>query len=282
MNSTLAKREMGNIPISIATSLAFEGLYNRHPDRKPERVLPASKAKVIYINARTLFRNIYRAVDERSLAERVSAQDYANCLLEEVDELSAFLKQESHPLELVLYLPSYRSLAKYMGNGELRPLSTDLQKQYNQLENGCLTEILKQYKNEEVKPFLEVDMEIEVKEYQDIFLLSHLPMDLLNVKNAADIYLVESHTGVVKGKELWYTKLHANKEESIPFNKATVLFFGDSGMIFKPQNHKSRSALVEVSKKRKWNAYTTKDRMLIGLEVCNEPYLIRTIRELFK
>ena len=48
MINTLAERELGNIPVSIATALAIDGLYNRHPDLKPMPKLPASKAKIIY------------------------------------------------------------------------------------------------------------------------------------------------------------------------------------------------------------------------------------------
>lgn len=282
MNNTLADRELGNLPISIATALAVEGLYNRHPDLKPMPKLPASKAKIIYINARTLLRNIHGAIGDVVKASNVNAKDYAKTLLEEVDELKAALSQEQHPLELVLYLPSYKSIARYMGNGELKPLNTDKQKIYNRLENDTLQHIVDMYKEVENKPFLEVDMDIKVETYQNIFILTHLPVDLLNVKNAADIYLVESHTGKVKAQDLWHTKFSSERSPAIPFNKATLLFFGDSGGLFKAQDIKARRRLVNIATDRKWNAHTTESRMLLGVELSHEPILLKTLRTLLR
>lgn len=282
MISTLAERELGNVPVSIATAMAIDGLYNRHPDLKAMPKLPATKAKIIYLNARTLFRNIHGAIGDSDKAQAVNAKDYATTLLQEVDELKAALSEEQHPLEVVLYLPSYKSIARYMGNGELKPLNTDKQKNYNTLENNTLQHIVDMYKDMEQKPFLEVDMDIKVETYQHIFILTHLPVDLLNVVNAADVYLVESHTGKVKSQDLWYTKFASERSPNIPFNKATLLFFGDSGGLFKPQNIKARRRLIEIGTSRKWNAHTTPSRMILGVELSSEPFLLQTIRTLLR
>lgn len=282
MISALAERELGNIPVSIATAMAIDGLYNRHPDLKAMPKLPATKAKIIYLNARTLFRNIHGAIGDSDKAQAVNAKDYATTLLQEVDELKAALSEEQHPLEVVLYLPSYKSIARYMGNGELKPLNTDKQKNYNTLENNTLQHIVDMYKDMEQKPFLEVDMEIKVETYQHIFILTHLPVDLLNVVNAADVYLVESHTGKVKTQDLWYTKFASERSPNIPFNKATLLFFGDSGGLFKPQNVKSRRRLIDIGTSRKWNAHTTPSRMILGVELSSEPILLQTLRTLLR
>lgn len=282
MSKILDDREMGSIPISIATSLALDGLYNRHPDLKPASKLPALKANVIYINARTLFRNISGAVGDNDKAMSVSAKDYAETLLKEVDEIRSHLRQEVHPLEVVLYLPSYHSLDKLVGNGNLRPLSTDNQKKKSQLENDTLQLIHNAFKEQEHKPFIETDCEIDVKVFQNIFILTHLPVDLVLVKGAAEIFLVESHTGKVKPKELWYTKFHTDRNPKIPFNKGTLLFFGDSGNLFKPQPINSRRRFLEVAEKRKWNAHTTKDRLFLGLELEHEPFILKTLKDLFK
>lgn len=282
MSKILDDREMGSIPISIATSLALDGLYNRHPELKPSGKLPAEKANVIYINARTMVRNIQGAVGDNDKAMSVSAKDYAEALLKEIDEIRSHLRQEIHPLDVVLYLPSYHSIDKEVGNGNLRPLNTDNQKKKNQLENDTLQVIHNLYKDKEEKPFIDVDCEIPVKVFQNIFILTHLPVDLLFVKGAAEIFLVESHTGRVKPRELWYTKFCTDKNPKIPFNKGTLLFFGDSGNLFKPQPIQSRKRFLEVANKRKWNAHTTKDRLFLGLELEHEPFILKTLKELFK
>lgn len=282
MNNILVERELGKLPVSIATALAIDGLFNRHPDIKPLKILPASKANILYMNARTMFRNIHGAVGDKDKANSVSPRDYAEMLLSEIDEIRSALAQESHPLNLVVYLPTYASIARYMGNGELKPLNTQNQKVYSKLENDCLQEIEKRYRNEENKPYLHVNMEIKVESYQNIFIFTHLPVDLLNVVNAADVFLVESHTGRVKPKDLWYTKFDKERSPTIPFNKATLLMFGDSGGLFKAQPIKARTRVIEVSNERKWNAFTTPSRMMVGLELSKEPILLSTFKSLLK
>lgn len=273
---------MGNIPISIATALALDGLYNRHPELKPARKLPALMANIIYINARTLFRNIMGAIGDNDKAMSVSAKDYAVTLLKEMDEIRSHLSQEEHPLEVVYYFPTYHSLQKYMGNGELRPLSTEIQQKRNQLENDCLQYIFDQYKDQPNPPFMNVDVEIKAQTYQNIFIITHLPIDLLHLEHVAEVYLVESHTGKVKPKDLWFTKFATDRDPKIPFNKGTLLFFGDSGHLFKPQPIKARRRFLEVAEKRKWNAHTTKDRLMLGFQLEQEPFILKTLKELFK
>lgn len=282
MSSHIAEREMGSMPISIATALAIDGLYNRHPDLKKQSPLPATKAHVLYINVRTLFRNVFGAIGDSDKAMSVKASEYADCILQEMDEIRTQLMQEEHPLEVVYYLPTYKDIAKYMGNGELRPLTTDNQKQKNKLENDTLQAIHDAYKGVEDKPFIDVNVEIWSKTYRNIFIITHLPMDLLNLKNTSEVFLLESHTGRLKPKNMWYTKFAVDKSPKIPFNKGTMLFYGDSGNIFKPQPIKARKRLLEVAEKRKWNAHTSRERMIQGLELEVEPYLIKTIKALFR
>lgn len=56
------EREKGKVPISIGTSLAFESLLNIHDELK-HKISPYLETEVIWINVKTLFRNLW----ERSL-----------------------------------------------------------------------------------------------------------------------------------------------------------------------------------------------------------------------
>ena len=282
MSNYIHEREIGTIPISIGTSLAFAGLYNKHPDTKPQKVLPASRAKIMFINARTLFRNIFNAIGDTEKASSVSPDEYASTILQEMDEINAYLSQESHKIEAVLYLPTYASLAKYAGNGNLRELKTPKQIKFNYLENEALKHIVKMFESYQEKPYLDVDLEIKNKEYQNVFILSHYPIDLLNVKNADEVLLLESNTGVVKNIDLWHTKFKCEKNSFIPFNKATLLFFGDSGGMFKGQPIKARTRLIEIAKEKRLNSRSTKSRLMLAVELAKEPFLLKTLRELFK
>lgn len=278
--SILDERELGTIPVSIGTALAIDGLYDRHPENKSNVKGQVKLAKVIYINARTLFRNMFGAIGDVDKANSIQPKDYGEALLKELDELKIALSNENDKLNVVLYMPSYKSLAKYMGNGELKPLNTEKQKRYNNLENDTLQYIFNKFKDAENKPFIDVDMQIKVDLYQPIFIMTHLPVDLLNVDNASEVFLVESHTGKVKNKNLWYSKFSTERSPRIPFNKATLLFFGDSGGMFKAQNSKARKRVLAIADDRKWNSFTTITRIFTGLELSHEPVLLSTFKAL--
>lgn len=279
--SNLDSRAMGTIPVSIATALAIDGLYNRHPEQKPSPKPPVLLGRQLYINARTLFRNIHGSMD-REQADKVSPKEYGECLLQEIDEIKSAISQEVNKIEVIVYLPSYKRLAAEMGRGNLRIPRTPIQKKYVQLENDTLQYVFDKYKKAEIKPFIDIDMEIDVVNNQNIFILSHIVHDLLFVKNANNIYLLESHTGKVKGRKQWFTKFATDKNPFIPFNKATLLFFGDSSGIFVPQVIKARQRFLEIAKERKWNYMTSPDRMVMGLNLSKEPHIARTIIEFLR
>lgn len=276
----LDSRALGTFPVSIATALAFDGLYGKHPDNKGGKDL-SSLASVVYVNLRTLWRNVYGAVEDREKADSVSAKQYMEAILNEISEIDTHLLTMPEPMDVVFYLPTYRSLARRYGSGNLKLPNTPLQKKKVELENGAMDLLLDRFKSVENKPFIEVDVDIDVKQFGKVFVLSHLPMDLLAIKGASDIYLLESHTGAVKGKRSWYTKLSSVKNPVIPFNKATMLFFGDSGGIFKAQPMNFRKRLVEVAEASKWNFGTTDARMTQSLMNHKEPNILKTIRSFF-
>lgn len=274
---SLDSRELGKIPVSIGTALALDGLYNRHPDIKPSHILPASKATQLYINGRTMFRNMYNAVGDSGKASKIRAKEYATAMLAEIDEIEKAVQAEEHKLNVRVYLPSYKSLGIYFPKGELKPATTDKRKQYIMLENETLQRLHDQYKQLEEKPFIDIDCVLKIEHPTSVFLLSHLPMDLLLAENYTELLLVESHTGKVKTKKYWYTKFATERDSAIPFNKAMLLFFGDSGGIFKAQNKQSRDALRAVANARSWDYKTSISRIKTGLQLSKEPHLASAI-----
>ena len=93
MSSPVVMREMGELPVSIGTSFSLQGLYNTHPDKKPENVLPASKGEVSYINLRTMLRNIFNATETDKVIH-VKAKDYVTALKDEIKDISSFMENQ--------------------------------------------------------------------------------------------------------------------------------------------------------------------------------------------
>lgn len=284
MSSAVFVREMGELPISIGTSFSIQGLYNTHPDRKPEKILPASKGDVLYINVRTMLRNIFNATDSDKVTN-VKAKDYVTCIKDEIQDINSFMENQEHKLQLYFYLPTYASITKEFGNtAELRMPSTDLQKQKLEIEKQVFSILEQEQKAlpEERRYINVIDMEIKSKDRQRAFILTHLPIDLLYCKGFANVLLIESHTGKVKAENEWYTKFSADASERIPFNKATLTFFGDSGGMFKPQHHKARKAIMDIADKYKWTYHTTKDKILQNLKFGGQGHIEQVMRQMFR
>lgn len=284
MSSAAFVRDMGELPISIGTSFSIQGLYNTHPDRKPEKILPASKGNVLYINVRTMLRNIFNATESDKVTQ-VKAKDYVVCVKDEIQDINSFMENQEHKLKLYFYLPTYASITKEFGNtAELRIPSTELQKQKLEIEKQVFSILEQEQKTlpEERRYINVIDMVIKSTNRERAFILTHLPIDLLYTKGFANVLLIESHTGKVKSENEWYTKFSAEATERIPFNKATLTFFGDSGGMFKPQHHKARKAIMEVAEKYKWTYNTTKDKILQNLKFGGQGYIEQTMRQMFR
>ena len=284
MSSAVFVREMGELPISIGTSFSLQGLYNTHPDKKPEKVLPASKGDVLYINVRTLLRNIFNATESDKVTH-VKAKDYVTVIKDEIKDINSFMENQEYKLQLYFYLPTYASLAKEFGkSADLRMPSTDLQKQKLEIEKQVFSILEHEQKAlEEERRYINIiDMAITTKERRRAFILTHLPVDLLYTKGFSNVLLLESHTGKVKAENEWYTKFSAEATERIPFNKGTLTFFGDSGGMFKPQHHKARKAILDVAEKYKWTYHTTKDKILLNLKLGGQGHIEQVIKLMFR
>ncbi len=92
-------------------------------------------------------------------------------------------------------------------------------------------------------------------------ILTHYAFVLLSAKAFAELVLVESHTGTLKDRTLWYTKYMNGKTLPIlPFREDFLQIFGDSET-FRPADAKLRKEIIELAKKYHWNATTTSDRI---------------------
>jgi hypothetical protein len=143
----------------------------------------------------------------------------------------------------------------------------------------------------EVGAFKQIKEDYEAKRITDLLifdcfpngdknttLLTHHPTDLLAYYNFPDLRLVESHTGKVKTRKDWYTKLNLPKGTvCIPFTKATLSLFGDGSYIL-GQDIKVRKVLIKIGEKYKWNTLTTHSRMLTDIKLEYEPHLYEFIK----
>lgn len=272
MSPISVDRKYGSYPVSIASSMAMEGLLHvgEYADKKGESLIKDYQA--LFLNLRTLFRNAFYAFEENR--ERLTADVLKTCIEEDIENIKAAALAAAPSMVCVFYLCEYHTVNKVFPKGDFRNATTPNQIFYNSVEQDVYKMFLKEEPRRE--DFLVFD--VFPKGDKNTLILTHYPADLLAVKEFPKLALLESHTGEVKGQLQWNTKMY-NKPERIPFNKGFLTLFGD-GAMFHPQDRKVRNVVLKTAEKYSWHADTTMDRIYNGLKLANEPFVIDYLRKL--
>lgn len=264
----IEEREKGQIPISIGTSLALEGAAGIHPDR-PQQPPPFDTPPTqMWVNTRTLFRNMHGALSADARKE-VMAPSLHIALIAELQAFeAAVIRLSEGRTNVVFYGCDYAALPRRYPKALLKQANTPNQRAYMALEQQTLKLLMKEHGAAEVRHF---DLEFQGS-YKDAWILSHLPVDLLNKNHFTSLKLLESHTGTVKAPALWYTKLTNGKDmPNMPFGPFSLQIFGDGGHQFQPMDRVIREAVLALAEKYQWNATTTKDRLIFSIKSIQDP-----------
>lgn len=255
----IVNREVGKLSLSIGTSLAIEGMMGIHDTLVLQKPYPLYTADHIWINVRTLIRNIYGSMN-KELKFNSQYVDYQETLFAEMHQIVDLINRETNGHAWVnFYYPSHRSLATRYPHVTLKNDNSKNTLALKEIErwimDGGYTPI----------PFHveQINLDINASGVNKLLILTHQPLDLLHINGCNNVGLVESHTGVVKDSHRWYTKLKGcSKEPRIPFNHVTIQIFGDSGDELQPSNIRLRSELVELAEKAKWTQNTSVTQMV--------------------
>ena len=278
MDNNPDPRLTGQLSLSIATSLAFEGLFGIMQDKENPINPPLDMFNEVWVNIRTLFRNVHGCIDKER-EKRLLPDDYSNIIIQEMNIITGLIT-DKHPMAKVhFYACSYQTLSRLYPFSVFKEVKTELQKAYAAMENEMLRLLFMHFGNSDEYVHI-FDTYIMVNE-KKVLLLTHYPLDLLNVKGSNLIGLLESHTGVVKLKPQWNTKLNTSEYLRLPFDRMTVQLFGDSGGLLKPYPSDIRKKVLEIAIKNKWNSQTTKDRIIHGVEAVRDPVLEAGIKRLY-
>lgn len=256
----------GHLPISIGTALGLQRLFGMDDDgQKNGNYEDQSKGLTdLWINVDTLCRNLFNSIpDHRALV--VNELLLARELLYEIDRIVDIVKALKSNLVVSFYTAGYKDLATRYPHAKLRTLSTDQQKSYKRVQDMVVGELHKYLSNPQESSFRYHHFPNEIKSNKVLAgktaIMTHVPLDLLSRHYFGSLALLESHTGVLKPRSLWYTKFYNGRElNSIPFLHSTLQIFGDSSM-FSPQPIKLRQALVTLSQKNGWHVLTTGERI---------------------
>lgn len=273
--SVLSDRVLGQYPISIATSLAIEGAMGIHPDKpdQTKKLLPGYA--VIWVNLKTVFRNLYYSVDKEQL-QNASVQEFIDAFTSEIDQLKHVISVETASrTDVVLYVSDYAGMGQKYKHAILRGDITANQLAYTAMMVQTLSAYISSHPNT-VKRYTLKILDVEARK---ALILTHFAYDLL-AKGFSSLHLLESHTGTIKNKFMWYTKYLNGKElSSIPFREDMLQIFGDNEH-FRPWPIKARRQVLELAAKYNWSQVTQNDKVRYGFGQIVDPYLRDILREL--
>lgn len=269
LSSAIEAREKGEAPLSIGTSLALESLggFGEFPNDNP----PIVSYNEIWVNLRTLFRNCFNAI-ERTARDDAQSQDILPALISDMHVLHSTIELKSlNKMSVVFYLCSYRSFEREFPNARWKKLTTNKQITEFQLEEATLKLLLSEANRPADLDIRLYDIRITDRGHRSV-MLTHYPSDLLWRDRFEELVLLESHTGKLKKRAEWYTKLTGGKRyDRIPFNRMTLQVFGDGNLLFASMSRKLKEALLELAERYRWTPLTTDDRVRYSLREMYDP-----------
>jgi hypothetical protein len=279
MEHLISVREMGQFPLSIPTSLALEGAIGIYPERETGiNVLPDYDE--MWINLRTLFRNLMGSMKSEEAAA-VTPTPVAEALLQEMEHLESIVKERSAGrIHLVFYVSNYRGLEAKYPKAYIRKDSTPKQIIRTEIQKKAiqhLLDLLKEQGGHDVRVF---ELKLKTAKPTKALILTHFAYDLFVYPQFAELELLESHTGVIKPKSLWYTKYVDGKTlPMIPFREDFIQIFGDAET-FSPWPIKHRRQIIELAEKHHWTQITTKALIEYNLSLMHSsnPFLVDTLK----
>lgn len=258
----ITDREVGKLLLSIGTSLAFEGIMGIHDVAIVQKPAPLYRADELWINIRTLLRNIYGAIS-KDTRKTLQYADYQETLFDEMRQIVDLAHRETNgKIWIKFYYPTHRSILTRYPHATLKSDNSANGIALREIERWVIDGSYNQ------PPYHVEQINLDINCANPYMLiLTHQPVDLLHIHGTLTVGLVESHTGVVKEAHRWYTKLKGcAKEPRIPFNAVTMQLFGDSGDEFQAAPLRYRTELITLADKQKWTQNTSVPMMMRSIQ----------------
>lgn len=276
----VSQRDVGQIPVSIGTSLALEGAFGILEDHHTDN--PAiNHVDVLYVNLRTLIRNLVGSLPQED-SSAVYPEDLAHILINEITIIDQAVSSVTKGrVKTQVYLCNYRKLPQRFPYAILKNANTERQKFAAIREENTVKEFLTLLMNNPQIRLIETDIDLG-QDPRRVLMLTSYAIDLLQRYRFSSMTLLESHTGSTKSQAMWHTKLTNGKElPNMPFDRMTMQFFGDGGNLFTGFPIKYRRVMLDIAEKNRWTALTTKDYILSCVQKAREPELETLVRNLY-
>lgn len=287
------ERELGDIPISIGTSLALQGLINEHPDNRNN---PGELAQItrVMVNVDTLVRNFLSSIPSQGI-ENINFEEAVTYLKNDVEVIQEFfVSQFKGRVRLTFYYQYTHNLKWLFPHAEFKRPTSDKQRLVFQIHRMLLDSLMAVLT--EADPMTPSDplpkritgernFELFVCENKlpmfsdNVAMITHYPHQLLKRFDYNALWLLESHTGRLKGFHQFYTKLKTLKDDKLPFNAFTLQLFGD-GQVFSSFGIKIKREVLALAKQARWTISTSNEKISSDIKKNGSDDLIDTYQKL--
>lgn len=259
-------RTTEGIGVSISTALALSRFFKDRikDDERDLMFININDYPNIIFNSHTLIRNIVNAYDgdvRKDILTNNIDSDIIDVLLDELHVITTAL--ENFKTQPVLFLPDYTPIKQHI----LKDYVKTTKLTQNDLHFELSHRITQKISNMSL-PIPTISKGFKLPYNRDRFLLlTHMTLDLLNIKHNPQMELLESHTGRIKTKDQFntkYRKINKIDLDHLPFDEIIIYIMGDNTFI-RPMPLTIRRETLTTSIKYNWTKFTTHRKVMINL-----------------
>lgn len=281
----VALRSVGLLPLSIGTSLAIEVFSERVDPDTNKKIKAATPPEQLWVNLRTIIRNLHGAIEDKETRNRLNPIDFIEVASQECEFIVTHLNEVSNQkTKVVFYYSDPHDIEKVFPYANIKQRTPQgavtAAAQYAGIEDIAVELLNKHLLT--VKEFDSRKFNTLIKgELTEAFIITHCPIDLLADKDFLKLTLLESHTGKLKKKTDWNTKLGKHPDlDKIPFNEMTLQVFGDNSTFLSPMSQAFKKELIALAVKYSWTPLTTREKIRFGLSNIDDPTVKKILREM--
>lgn len=247
---------MGSLGFDVATSGIFENWLENPKTVEPYK----SKVSQFRINIHTLVRNVAGAIEEE-----VRSKDFVmEKTMDSLELIEDAIRDVFPSVEIVYYITELAYYRRLIPRSEIRVSRSEKIRNLTQMEHEITGDVYKAL--EELGRTVDRVDNKKGNIAKTVMMLTHLPADLLCYRYYSDLYLVESHTGNIRERTTFSSKIlpshRRHNAHFIPFNHMSFQVYGDGGKMLHQASGAVTTAYTNLAQEMKWNYMTSADKIV--------------------